>query len=488
MSAWIIPTLMLLGASSALAQATKLVSYNSLSDGARGTASAIVKVISQGPPGSPQLASSGLFFRDQGEQFVVTTSHGLYHSAIIGQFYAINIAGEKVPCGLLASSYEYDLAILQCKAPNWQMGSRLEYSQDEADYYRPSTKDYYIHYLMGYPADAESLRIETRHNGDPAMFYSAPRRMIVPAVKAHYLVPSDHLEPGMSGGVLLVGSRDYLMFGGLISKKMASQQGRSQRAASTAGVIPASYVRYMIQSTLHAVRNGRHVLPGQQVGPHTITRDLYEQLEHPLNVRVNQFSYQMSEKAVGNKRHKIIRVIPDENINLNIEHSPYRGVNDFKRAVRQFPGCALSVIGEFVGIDNGYEYVREDFFGIDTYEGILSFFILAEGQTNWMGLRGAMMRIDCPNQAETLRKISEKVQEYKTLTQGLDMPYAGYIKNIEEKVLSPEAESLFPRNFVLPYGTRRPCDTNDAACNRLLKARHLIDQIGYLTASLYQKL
>jgi hypothetical protein len=474
--------------SAAGAQATKLTSLNSFdNDGLYGTLSAIVKVISKGPPGAPTLASSGMFFRRDGRAYVLTTSHGIYHSRIVGQLYAVKRSGEQVRCGILISSYEYDLTLLQCEAPGWNMKPSLPYSTDEEDYYSPETREYRGYFLAGFPANESGLRIEEQHHADPALFLSAPRRMIVPGVKSHFVAPSDFLEPGMSGGLLLLGNRrDGGKIGGMISKKLPPIQGRATPAAASAGVIPGATMSYFIQSTMDGIANGRI----QPVGANlrgTVTQDVYAQLEHPLNVRVGQFSYQMAEKSVGERTFKVINVIPDPDVDLNVSHSFYTGINDFKRTLRRYPGCALSIVAEMRGISDGYRYTGEDYFPIPTYESTLSYFILAEGQTNWMGLRGGLLRIDCADQLEVLariRKIAGKVRAIDAEV-GLPTSFTNYIDEIEEKVVSENAASLFPANFVRPLNPPWPCQTNDAVCNRKMQAYDLIGDIDNLTRSLY---
>lgn len=479
---------LLLVAAPALA-GTELVSSRSLPDSAAQLAASVVKVVSKGPPGAPQLASSGLFMRRGNDQFVLTTSHGLYHSNIVGQFFALNAAGERVPCRILQSSYELDLTLLQCLAPTWGGLSRFTFSTDTDDYYRPQTRSYYGYWLAGVPAAKDRAIIEARGRAGEAIFYTAPRRMLVPGVKAHYLVPSENLEPGMSGGILILGGRDYpAVIGGVISKSLPNNGQHPAYTKFLAGVIPGSSVQHFLTTTFHSFDQGayRDAGPGAPTQPWTIRQDVYGQLEHPLNVRVNQFSYQMAEKTVGDKSYKIIRVLPDEDLDLGVVYSPYRGINDFKRTLHRHPGCALSIVGEFEGVSDGYTYTHERFFPIQTYESILSLFILSEGQTNWMGLRGALLRIDCPDQERTVSRIRELVAAYRKV--GGALPYDAFIASVEEKILSPRAAELFPNNFVFPLNPRRPCDENTPECRRVLGARQIVFDIDDLLPSLFRRL
>lgn len=468
---------------------TELVSSRDLPPGGANLVASVVKVVSKGPPGAPQLASSGLFMRRGGEQFVLTTSHGLYHSNIVGQFFAINAAGDQVPCRILQSSYEIDLTLLQCLAPEWSGLSRFTFSRDTDDYYRPQTHSYYSYWLTGVPAGASRALIESRGNAGEAVFYTAPRRMLVPGVKAHYLVPSDHLEPGMSGGLLILGGRDQpAVIGGLISKSLANNGQHPGYTKFLAGVIPGTSVEHFLTTTFHRFDRGdfRETGTSGPAQPWTIRQDVYGQLDHPLNVRVSQFSYQMAEKTVGSKSYKIIRVLPDENLDLNVAYSPYRGINDFKRTLLRNPGCALSITGEFEGVSDGYTYTHERFFPIQTYESILSLFILSEGQTNWMGLRGALLHIDCPERDQTLARLSSLVEDYKKI--GGALPYDAFIAAIEEKILSPRSAELFPNNFVFPLNPRRPCDDETPDCRRVLRARQLVFDIDVLLPSLFRRI
>lgn len=497
---WTLSGLLLLTSLSSFAQdtgATLRYSLNSsrLSDDLFRAAQAVVKVISRGPPGAPELASSGLFFRHKDLQLVITTSHGLYHSNIIGQFFAINAKQDQVPCRILSASYEYDLALLQCQAPTWNMRMGFDFSTDTDDYYRGGEVEYWGSWLMGFPAPSSSLLIEESRNAGPAIFLKAPQQMIVPGVKSHYLAPSQSLEPGMSGGILIVSrSREYKMFAGLISKRLeGSKTGRYQRTQDQAGVIPASYVQHFITTTMWELENGRLRPPGE-TRSNWIEQDVYARLEHPLNVRVEQFSYQMSEKHVGEKRFKIIQIRPDENLNLNVEYSPYRGVNDFKRSLRRYPHCELSLVAESRGVSDGYRYTREDYFPIRTYESLLSLLILSEGQTNWMGLRGALMHIDCPDRKEKIRQLKKMTEAYRELQTRsrselqLELPYSDYVSDIEKKVLDPQAENLFPLNFVFPLNPPRPCDSDELSCTRKLEARELIWEMEKITNSFYQRI
>ncbi|RYZ85382.1 MAG: hypothetical protein EOP06_16370 [Proteobacteria bacterium] len=313
--------------------------------------------------------------------------------------------------------------------------------------------------------------------------------MIVPGVKSHFLSPSRVATEGMSGGLLAVSnSVDGWIFGGVISKKISGSDGRSNEVGS----IPASVVSSFVESSLWQLRNGR-LNPANRNAGSAIVQDVEARLEHPLNVRIGSFSYSMEAVQVGSKSVKTIRVLPDDNLDLHVVYSPYSGINDFKRMIRMNPACELRLVAMSLDVSDGYRIVRQDDVPISTYEFAMSHLILSESQKHWMNLPDLVLRMDCPDQAKRLASLQGLVKAFRGLESRYrsdfkaDLLYKQHISEIESKILNPDAEDIFPMNFVLPLNPQRPCEDASPKCQRQLEATELVYKIRLILMTMFER-
>jgi hypothetical protein len=227
------------------------ISANAMS--ATDWASASVKIVSS--PcllGAPRFEGSGLLFRFNERFYVVTSEHVLIHD--LSPKNCISVQNRQIgslPGKLIRADYYKGLALLSVNASSDIREFAAEWKE-----LRPPSVPAAVLTALGYPSGSKELQILTRGN----LLNDESHRALIPGVHRFVEASSLPVEFGMSGGVLLTGTR--LDFAGILSHQYLKRDlGQTTSVGSIsrqAGVregdlaiaIPSSEVMDWLQESL----------------------------------------------------------------------------------------------------------------------------------------------------------------------------------------------------------------------------------------------
>lgn len=361
----------------------------------------VVKIVSKLKDGRAQKEGSGLIFRMENQDYVVTSDHVYFHSNELADHF-IFVNGSTAPlsrCQSMMVRYEYGLALLKCETG---ISSPFEilrnpYNADPITRLGPIPMqapgfERNPHYfrrdeirglsVAGYPLSSSELYVDRDGIGQ---LYYAEWGLLIMGIEIMYRIANVHAEPGMSGGLLFDRTLER---GGMPRVLGLLSHMRNFSNGSNIYAIPAQDVIAFIYNSF--------MQPGFKP---SIRQEVRNQLRGPYDVAIGSYDFELLEDL--NAKNQRLRAYRLRKIGRFSDTPGPARIRDFESTLDIFlpknPHCTPFMMGAW-GLQPGNEYsynygLKLVSNGVDTLDGQVR------------GVEEPLFLLDCPETETSLEKL-----------------------------------------------------------------------------------